>query len=145
MHKHTDPSRAAAELKRRSIRNSLTVWARYNEFEPAPHHQLLIRQIEALLQSDDEVLLLFAPPGSAKSTYVSVLLPSWYLASHPTHSILAATHNVEFAERWGRRVRKRIAADEKVLGIKLSDDSKAAARWSLESGGEYYGVGAGTG
>ena len=27
----------------------------------------------------------------------------------------------------------------------LSEDSKAAARWSLESGGEYYGVGAGTG
>jgi hypothetical protein len=48
------------------------------------------------------VLLLFAPPGSAKSTYVSVLLPSWYLAANPTHSILAATHNVEFAERWGR-------------------------------------------
>ena len=36
--------------------------------------------------------LLFAPPGSAKSTYVSVLLPSWYLANNPTHSILAATH-----------------------------------------------------
>ena len=89
------------------------------------------------------MLLLFAPPGSAKSTYVSVLLPSWYLASHPTHSILAATHNVEFAERWGRRVRNDIAADENVLGIKLSDDSKAAARWSLESGGEYYGVGRG--
>ena len=32
-----------------------------------------------------------------------------------------------------------------MLGIKLSDDSKAAARWSLETGGEYYGVGAGTG
>ena len=34
---------------------------------------------------------------------------------------------------------------QNVLGIELSDDSKAAARWSLESGGEYYGVGAGTG
>jgi hypothetical protein len=88
---------------------------------------------------------LFAPPGSAKSTYVSVLLPSWYLANNPSHSILAATHNVEFAERWGRRVRNDIAADEKLLGIRLAEDSKAAARWSLETGGEYYGVGAGTG
>ncbi len=91
------------------------------------------------------MLLLFAPPGSAKSTYVSVLLPTWYLAVNPTHSILAATHNVEFAERWGRRVRNDIAADENVLGIKLSEDSKAAARWSQTSGGEYYGVGAGVG
>ena len=91
------------------------------------------------------MLLLFAPPGSAKSTYVSILLPSWYLANNPNHSILAATHSVEFAERWGRRVRNDIAADEHTLGISLSEDSKAAARWSLESGGEYYGVGAGTG
>jgi hypothetical protein len=79
MHKDTDPASAAAELlKRRSIRNSLTEWARHKGFEPAPHHQLFITEIEAFLKSEDEVLLLFAPPGSAKSTYVSVLLPSWY-------------------------------------------------------------------
>ena len=138
---------AAAEelLKRRSTRRSLAEWARHKGFEPAKHHQLIISEIEAFLAGDDDVLLLFAPPGSAKSTYVSILLPSWYLANNPTHSILAATHSVEFAERWGRRVRNDIAADENVLGIKLSEDSKAAARWSLESGGEYYGVGAGTG
>jgi len=68
MHKHTNPARAATELlKRRSIRNNLTEWAR---------HKVFIREIEAFLKSEDEVLLLFAPPGSAKSTYVSVLLPS---------------------------------------------------------------------
>ena len=142
----TDSLAAAEELlKRRSTRRSLAEWARHKGFEPAKHHQLIISEIEAFLAGDDEVLLLFAPPGSAKSTYVSILLPSWYLANNPTHSILAATHSVEFAERWGRRVRNDIAADENVLGISLSEDSKAAARWSLESGGEYYGVGAGTG
>ena len=135
------PQIAAQELlKRRSIRKSLTEWARHNGFEPAPHHQLFISEIEAFLKSEDEVLLLFAPPGSAKSTYVSVLLPSWYLAANPTHSILAATHNVEFAERWGRRVPNDIAGDANVLGIYLSEDSKAAARWSLTSGVEYYGT-----
>jgi hypothetical protein len=80
------PQIAAQELlKRRSIRNSLTEWACHNGFEPAPHHQLFIREIEAFLKSEDEVLLLFAPPGPAKSTYVSVLLASWYLAANPTH------------------------------------------------------------
>jgi hypothetical protein len=73
-----------------------------------------------------------------------LLLPSWYLAANSTHSILAA-HNVEFAERWGRRVRNDIAAHANVLGISLSENSKAAARWSLTTGGEYYGVGAGVG
>src|SRR4051812_30965557 len=91
---------AAAEvlLKRRRVRRSLAEWARYRGFEPAPHHQLIIREIEAFLDSDDEVLLLFAPPGSAKSTYVSVLFPSHYLARFPQNSILAATHSVEFAQ-----------------------------------------------
>jgi hypothetical protein len=139
------PPRAAEKLlKRRQIRLNLAEWARYKGFEPAKHHQLIISEIEAFLKSEDDILLLFAPPGSAKSTYVSILLPSWYLANNPSHSILAATHSVEFAERWGRRVRNDIA-EENVLGIRLSEDSKAAARWSLETGGEYYGVGAGTG
>jgi hypothetical protein len=146
MHRHTEPADAAAELlKRRSIRHSLNEWARHKGFEPAPHHQLFIREIEAFLKSEDEVLLLFAPPGSAKSTYVSVLLPSWFLANNPTKSILAATHSVEFAERWGRRVRNDIAVHARELGIELASDSQAAARWGLASGGEYYGVGAGVG
>ncbi len=136
-------SEAATELlSRRSIRRRLTDWARYRGFEPAAHHRLICNEIEAFLASDDEVLLLFAPPGSAKSTYVSILFPSWYLAKHPSNSILAATHAIEFAERWGRRVRNDIELHGHALGIQLAHDNAAAARWALESGGEYYGVGA---
>ena len=140
------PAKAASALiERREVRNSLAAWARRRGFEPAKHHQLIIDEIEAFLKGDDEVLLLFAPPGSAKSTYVSALLPSWYLANNPTNAILAATHNESLGERWGRRIRNDIALDGKILGIALSDESRAAGRWALESGGEYYGVGAGVG
>ena len=61
---------AAAEelLKRRSTRRNFADWAKYRGFEPAAHHRLIISEIESFLESDDEVLLLFAPPGSAKST-----------------------------------------------------------------------------
>ena len=90
-------------------------------------------------------MLLFAPPGSAKSTYVSILFPSYYLARFPSNSILAATHSVEFAQRWGRRVRNDIAAHAQMLGIELAADSQASDRWALTTGGEYYGVGAGVG
>src|ERR1700704_6177202 len=136
---------ARALLQRRTVRRSLAEWGRYKGFEPAPHHQLIIREIEAFLASDDEVLLLFAPPGSAKSTWVSILFPSHYLARFPRNSILAATHSVEFAQRWGRRVRNDIAAHTQLLGIELAADSQASDRWALSTGGEYYGVGAGVG
>jgi hypothetical protein len=89
--------------------------------------------------------LIFMPPGSAKSTYVSVLFPSWHLANCPEDNILAATHSVEFAERWGRRVRNDILLHSAVLGIDLNESNQAAARWALKSGGEYYCVGAGVG
>jgi hypothetical protein len=136
---------AKEALRRRAIRRDLMEWGRYKGFDPAPHHQLICREIDAFLGSDDEVLLLFAPPGSAKSTWVSVLFPSHYLARFPQKSILAATHSVEFAQRWGRRVRNDIALDSSVLGIELASDSQASDRWALTTGGEYYGVGAGVG
>lgn len=137
---------AARELlTRRAIRRSLIEWGRYKGFEPAPHHRLICDEIEAFLESNEEVLLLFAPPGSAKSTWLSVLFPASYLARYPNNSILAATHSVEFAQRWGRRVRNDIVLESTVLGIELSNDSQASDRWALKSGGEYYGVGAGTG
>lgn len=91
------------------------------------------------------MLLLHAPPGSAKSTYLSILFPAWYLANYPQNNVLFATHSVEFAQRWGRRVRNDIASDGLVLGINMSQDNAAADRWALVEGGEYYGVGAGVG
>jgi predicted phage terminase large subunit-like protein len=132
---------------RRAVRRSFAQWCRHRGYEPALHHRLIIDSVEEFLApgSEQQVLLIFAPPGSAKSSYASVLLPPWYLANHPQDGILFATHSVEFAERWGRRVRNDIAVEWKTLGIALSEDNKAAGRWSLQSGGEYYAVGAGTG
>src|SRR5690348_10607708 len=120
----TKPAAAKELLRRRAIRRSLIEWARYKGLSPAKHHRYIMAEIEAFLASDDEVLLLEAPPGSAKSTYLSHIFPPWYLARFPGNSILAATHSVEFAERWGRRCRNDVASDGHVLGIQLSGDSQ---------------------
>ena len=90
-------------------------------------------------------LAVFMPPGSAKSTYGSVLFPAWYLAQHPSHSILAASHTTELAEKWGRRVRNLIEEHGPTLELTVSDDNAAAGRWSLKQGGEYYAAGVGVG
>lgn len=133
-------------LRRRTVRKSLTEWCRCIGFEPAPHHKLIIKEIEALLRAEDyDTLLIFAPPGSAKSSYVSVALPSWYLAAHPRNSILAASHTTTLAEKWGRRVRNLVGEHARTLGIELAADSQAAGRWSLAQGGEYQAAGVGVG
>ena len=85
------------------------------------------------------------PPGSAKSTYGSILFPPYFMAKANGRSLLAASHTTELAEKWGRRVRNLIAQYGPTLGIRLSDDNHAAGRWELQSGGEYYAAGVGTG
>jgi predicted phage terminase large subunit-like protein len=138
---------AARELqRRRAIRRSLTEYARFKGFEPALHHRLICEEVETFLADPTlDVLMLHAPPGSAKSMYLSVLFPPHYLARYPSNSILAATHSQEFAQRWGRKVRNDILLDGPTLGISVSQDNSASDRWSLTAGGEYYGVGAGVG
>lgn len=85
------------------------------------------------------------PPGSAKSTYASVLFPPWLMQLCPGWNVLAASHTTELAEKWGRRVRNLIGEHSPTLGIDLSADSQAAGRWALTSGAEYYAAGVTTG
>jgi predicted phage terminase large subunit-like protein len=88
-------------------------------------------------------VLVAAPPGSAKSTYGSILFPAWYLSQHPDHQIICASHTVELAEKHARQARNLIMEHSTVLGIELADDSQSAGRWSLKSGGSVFAVGSG--
>lgn len=83
------------------------------------------------------------PPGSAKSTYASILFPPWYLAQHPADALIAASHTQELAERWGRKVRNLMNEHKLILGVGLSDDSHAAGRWETDQGGDYFAAGVG--
>jgi predicted phage terminase large subunit-like protein len=112
-------------------------------FSPARHHDLLISRLEALERGEITRLMVLMPPGSAKSTYVSTLFPSWYLARNPSHALIAASHTAELAERFGRRVRNLIAEHSATLGIGVAADNAAAGRWETSGGGEYFSAGVG--
>jgi predicted phage terminase large subunit-like protein len=131
--------------KRRGIRASLTEWSRLCGFEPARHHAHVIERLEAVARGDIPKLGLFLPPGSAKSTYASVLFPPWYLARDPSRSVIAASHTQELAEHWGRKVRNLVMEHSKVLGYGISEDNKAAGRWETNAGGDYFAAGVGGG
>jgi predicted phage terminase large subunit-like protein len=140
------PQTAARQLlKRRRIRASLVAWARHCGYEPARHHRLLIEKLTQVANGEIDRLAVFMPPGSAKSTYGSILFPPWFMARAPGRSIIAASHTTELAQKWGRKVRNLIAEHGPTLAAVLSQDSQAAGRWALASGGEYYAAGVGTG
>jgi predicted phage terminase large subunit-like protein len=90
-------------------------------------------------------LMVFMPPGSAKSTYCSVLFPAWFIGQDWGGNVLAASHSTELAERFGRKVRNLIGEHGGALGTNISGDSGAAGRWETTAGREYYAAGAGVG
>lgn len=133
------------EQKRQfAIRASLTKWCQSCGFEPALHHKLLIEELEAVARGENRLLAVFMPPGSAKSTYASVLFPPWLMQFSPGN-VLAASHTTELAEKWGRRVRNLVNERSLDLNLQVAADNQAAGRWALTTGHEYYAAGVGTG
>lgn len=89
--------------------------------------------------------MVFMPPGSAKSTYSSILFPAWYLSQENAGNVIAASHSTELAERFGRKVRGLVTENGLRLGYGLSADSQAAGRWGTTTGKEYFAAGVGVG
>lgn len=115
------------------------------EPSPAPHHQLIIDKLQDVQDGDSKRLMLFLPPGSAKSTYSTILFPPFYMSGNKNKLTICASHAGDLAERFGRKVRNIIAdpAYGDVLDVRLKGDSKAAGRFEVDNNAEYYAVGVG--
>ena len=139
-------SEAAFECAfRDNARIDLTTWATValapQGHQPATHHHLIIRELENLSAGRTDRLMLLLPPGSAKSTYASLIFPAWWLAQHPKSSIIATSHTASLANHFGRGVRSLIEQNTSRLGFALSSTSRAAHRFETTTGAQYYASG----
>jgi predicted phage terminase large subunit-like protein len=132
-------------MLRRAVRGNLGSWAALalapQALRPAAHHQLLMRELEAVARGECDRLMLLLPPGSAKSTYASLLFPPWWLARHPGSAVVATSHTASLARHFGRGVRALIEQHGPRLGCMLDPASRAAHRFGLEGGGSYFATG----
>lgn len=108
---------------------------------PAPHHQLLISELEQIARGENDRLMVCMPPGSAKSTYASILFPAWLLAQGPNLSIIGASHTADLAESFSRRAMGMVRENVALLGIDLA--TEAVAGWGTTNGGFYKSAGVG--
>jgi predicted phage terminase large subunit-like protein len=111
------------------------------EQTPALHHRKLMTALDAVSRGETDRLIVLMPPGSAKSTYVSVLFPAWYLSRHPRAAIIMACHTDSLASHFGRRTRALVQEYSEVLNYRLSAEERAANRWRTNRGGEYFAAG----
>lgn len=142
------PSEAAQELLRRRVaRDDGAAYREYvSGLAVARHSRLIWSKLHDIMEGKTKRLMVFCPPGSAKTLDISHHFPAFYLSKYPQYPIIGATHTDKFAEQNGRRVRNIILSDEHrslFPAITVSDDSSAAARWELSNGGMYMGFGVG--
>jgi predicted phage terminase large subunit-like protein len=157
-------SEAAAELlARRKARRSLVDYARYIEVPGAPleeqdedsdsarpaetqlakHHVMTLEAIERCVSTHAGRLMIFQPPGSAKSTYGSVVTPSYYMGKNPGYKVIGVSYGSDMAKKFGRRTRSIIKQRgyNALFSTSLSGDQAAADEWALDNGSEYMSGG----
>jgi len=91
-------------------------------------------------------LLITMPPRHAKSTFGTVLFPSYFMARDPQRYVMSCSYNSQLATDFGRQVRTIV--EEKTVhqafpDFDLSTESRAADVWRTEQNGAYFAVGVG--
>ena len=143
------PQEAAKELLARiEARKALAPFIEYLgfDFKFAQHHKLLMNELELVEAGATERLMVLMPPGSAKSTYASILFPPWFIGRNPQAAVLGVSNTTELAERFSRRVRNIVGFDDygRVFPRNgISADSAAAGNWETLLGGEFFAAGMG--
>lgn len=124
---------AASEMKPISIIESRV----------ADLHRLMMRSIEECVEEDDGRLMMFFPPGCAKSTYTDVVAPPYFMGKYPGHRWILGSYASTIAIKQSRKARS-ICRTEKYRSIwteKPTLDKGAADEWAMSNGSEFMAAG----
>lgn len=114
------------------------------ESKLAQHHKMILEEAERCFLADTGRLMIFMPPGAAKSTYASVVAPSYVMGKHPRTRCGLASYGGTLAKKMGRRTRSIINQRKYAQvfpNVALSKDSSAANEFTLTNGSEYMAIG----
>jgi predicted phage terminase large subunit-like protein len=152
------PEDAARLLQlRRAARNSLEAYASYIEVPDRPvgdedaeefsvfegglalHHTVMCRAIQRCVEKRHGRLMIMAPPGAAKSTYTSVVAPTWIMGRWPGRRIILASYGSELAEKQSKKARSicRTRRFQTLFNTSIPNDQRAADEWALNNGSAF--------
>jgi hypothetical protein len=92
-------------------------------------------------------VMIMEPPGSAKSTYGSVVFPVWDMGRNPDHEIILTGWGDPICRRHGKRARKICESDiyRGVMSTGIDPQTRAAEDWALMNGSTYKSSGINSG
>lgn len=106
---------------------------------PARHHELILATLDRVVLGEIRRVMIFMPPGSAKSTYGSVVFPTYFMGKKPGAPLIAVSYGDDLAVKFGRKCRSVVKSPEyqRVFGTELVGDNKAVNDWSLTNRSQY--------
>ena len=128
-------------------RRDLTTWCvealRPHHLTPARHHRFICSKLQAVANGEISRLMLFCPPGSAKTTYSSRLFPAWFFQNHPGAHIIGASHTTTLAEQLSGDVQKLVIENQHIFDYRPLSERRDL--WTCSNGCMYLAAGAGVG
>ena len=120
----------------------------YPDWKLGHFQQELIETLDKLEKGTLGVnnLLITMPPRHAKSTFGTVLFPSYFMARNPSRFTMSCSYNSQLSIDFGRQVRTVVedkTVNQAVPDFGLSQDSRSAEVWRTDHGGAYFAVGVG--
>lgn len=121
------------------------------KLEPAPHHDLIMDICQDVIEEQMmtpsgepyDGVLVFVPPGSGKSSYLSMLLPAYYEGRFKNINVIACSYGQDLANRFSRRARAIVDSPvfKEITKTHLLDGSTGVQNWSMANGSEYRAAG----
>ena len=83
------------------------------------------------------------PPGSAKSTYTSIVFPTYFLGRFAKRSVILTSYGSDLPRKFGRKARSIVRQPiyKRIFNTELLAESQAADEWSLTNGSDWLAHG----
>lgn len=109
----------------------------------ALHHRILLEKIQVCMETRYGRLMVFMPPGSAKSTYATVVAPTWAMGVTPGMQIILASYATPIAKKLGSRGRFIVEQEayQGAFHTVLDRSTQAKEQWALDNGSSYMSGG----
>ncbi len=113
------------------------------ETSVALHHRVLMDLLDKVHRREIRQAMVFMPPGSAKSTYTSVVYPAYAMGKRKGSRVILASYASAIAWKQSRRTRSivRSAKYRPIFKTGLVHGNQSVEEWSLDNGSEYMAGG----
>lgn len=115
-----------------------------DEFVPNWHIEYLCDELQQIAErvfeneNNPYDLIINVPPGSTKSTIISIMFPAWIMARKPSMRIICVSHTDTLVLDLSRKSRDVVKSEKYAAlfpNVKLRDDQDTKGYWATTAGG----------